>query len=222
MEKIIEIVSAHRAAHGLDINSLGFCDLVRQHIESRGPKSLLADSARLLESGRYPTGESLTHENGFKKISIYKDSITGFQIRVHLWPKGVEDASIHNHRWNFFSYVLSGEIVASNFTIASSASEKAVQLLRLSNADDSLVKQTRVVDKVQYWENNRTTIGAGGMHYVHDSLMHRVTSPSGAVTLMLTGIPTKDHSEVIRLKTGGKVRERMSVAECVGAMLGEC
>jgi hypothetical protein len=42
-------------------------------------------------------GNSLLHENGFSKISIYKCPYTQIQMRLHKWPKGSNDVTIHNH-----------------------------------------------------------------------------------------------------------------------------
>jgi hypothetical protein len=118
--------------------------------------------------------------------------------------------------------VLSGEIVASNYTLQTSDRDNAVNLFRLSDADDSLKKMTDVVDKVEFLENNRVHIKAGGMHYVHENLMHRVTSPLGAITLMLTGTPTKNHSDVIKLMGANKGRQRIDREECISAVLDAC
>lgn len=67
---------------------------------------------------------SYCHDNGFDKIVIAKGN--DLQLRIHIWWDGIDiegQPNIHNHRWNFASYLLCGEYKHEEFVLRQSAPE---------------------------------------------------------------------------------------------------
>jgi len=62
-------------------------------------------------------GRSYSHQNGFMKILLVNSSFA--KLRIHIWnhSKGKTDLieNIHDHRWPFASYVLTGEYTCTNY-----------------------------------------------------------------------------------------------------------
>jgi hypothetical protein len=58
--------------------------------------------------------KSYVHENGFYKLTVIDKPNASLRLRIHFWPaRGVAPAqieNIHNHRFNYYSYILSGGI----------------------------------------------------------------------------------------------------------------
>ena len=55
--------------------------------------------------------DSYFHRNGFTKIVLRRIEASGQSLRVHIWnPEKSLDTDIHNHAWNFVSYIVSGTL----------------------------------------------------------------------------------------------------------------
>ena len=77
---------------------------------------LTAQLAHILQSRQqsdaYAAG-SYGHANGFDKILVGRSSGGAFHLRVHFWPgQDFEEQNVHDHRFEFWSYVLRGTIVS--------------------------------------------------------------------------------------------------------------
>lgn len=61
------------------------------------------------------------HENGFEKVTLGRDPVTGALLRAHFWSRvgSAEQArpagNLHNHRWDFASMVLRGGLRIARF-----------------------------------------------------------------------------------------------------------
>jgi hypothetical protein len=69
------------------------------------------------------------HPYGFTVVRLHRELITGWQIRIHLWPprelqearlkrNGATDQQVHSHGWRIWSIVLLGRLVERSFEIA--------------------------------------------------------------------------------------------------------
>lgn len=56
---------------------------------------------------------SFIHPNGFTRLIIRRDHVSGRVLRLHIWraPEDSEHQDIHNHAWNFMSYVVRGSFI---------------------------------------------------------------------------------------------------------------
>lgn len=61
------------------------------------------------------------HDNGFDKIVMATSSISGMKVVLHIWQGSGEDGmdNIHDHRWDFASVVLRGELQTEIYRSAS-------------------------------------------------------------------------------------------------------
>lgn len=63
-------------------------------------------------------GRSYAHDNGFIKIVLEDDPEEDRSLRLHIWPAEAEpETNIHNHRWDFSSLVISGELEFEEFVV---------------------------------------------------------------------------------------------------------
>jgi hypothetical protein len=79
----------------------------------------LAEHLQGLLSKRHLPAEELAvgfrHPNGFTKIRLASLTDNGWALRLHVWDACSSDRDIHNHRWCFASYVLSGSLVERRY-----------------------------------------------------------------------------------------------------------
>lgn len=56
--------------------------------------------------------DSYLHENGFFKLTLAESVDGRFRVRLHVWDSGAPShaQNVHNHRFDFVSFVLCGEL----------------------------------------------------------------------------------------------------------------
>lgn len=71
--------------------------------------------------------KSYIHENGFYKLTVIDKPNAKFKIRLHFWPassiKPAQLENIHNHRFNYYSYILKGSLLNRIWKVASSGAK---------------------------------------------------------------------------------------------------
>jgi hypothetical protein len=70
-------------------------------------------------------GHAYTHSNGFDKIVLDSLSEFGVKLRLHMWWRGgsASESTIHNHPWDFASYVSLGTMEMRRYVVASGPGE---------------------------------------------------------------------------------------------------
>lgn len=96
-------------------------DMLSFHVEQlRGQPEKFLDN--LWTIGRDPqrcgglAAQSYWHRNGFAKIRL--GEWAGYTLRLHIWPDGEDrrgDMNPHGHRWNFASWLLTGEGITETY-----------------------------------------------------------------------------------------------------------
>jgi hypothetical protein len=175
----------------------------------------LLDTLQVLEDEDRPRGGSVVHENGFRKISLFKDPDSSMQLRLNFWPAGTIDASIHNHRWHFLSFVVRGSINHSIFEASRSDEPGALTMVELSDADANLKKTIGATTPVALREIHRTSLTKGGAYSLDLDALHTISTATGAVTLMVTGRPLRPFTQVVRTSPAAATRRRLTNDECV-------
>lgn len=72
---------------------------------------------------------AFNHENGFEKLTLGLDPVTGALLRAHFWGRVDSDVpaqevgNLHNHRWSFASMVLRGELRVAKFAESNEGDE---------------------------------------------------------------------------------------------------
>lgn len=176
----------------------------RALLERRGPDparmaSLLESHLRWPERSGWAAGRSHVHNNGFLKLSLWRDPATQATIRLHVWRPG-EDAgtpSVHDHRWSFASVVLAGRLSFSNFDLVEDSRGGWISH-RVTDADAEGTKQQRRGERCELRRTCDYDLTAGGTHWVSHEQLHRTPPPSTfAATLVLTGPPQRRFSRVV-------------------------
>ncbi|MCF1485576.1 hypothetical protein B7W85_02485 [Allorhizobium ampelinum] len=134
-------------------------------------------------------GNSLYHENGFTKISLWKSENTA-QLRLHIWPNvQYSDTGIHSHRWDLSSYVISGTLHAWNYRQMSP--ETTMPKHNLFRIYDAVAGNQPFEDAghAGLKVSAAYTVSDGEGHYLDFETMHKIHKSGGrkAFTLMLSG-----------------------------------
>lgn len=188
---------------------------------TRAEKNLphfLREAMESVERAAQPRGGSVLHENGFRKVSLFKDPVTSMQVRLNFWPAGTEDGSIHDHRWNFLSLVVCGTLEHSVYEATPSTAAGAASMVELSDADASLRKSVGASAGVEVRELHRVVMPRGTLYSLDAGSFHMIRCRQDAVTLMVTGRPLRAFTRVIRTSPAAASRRALADDECLGAL----
>ncbi len=179
-------------------------------------QSLLSDARGLLQSispeiagalermGQSPStcrevsGHSYRHPNGFNKI-VLASTATGVKLRLHVWQLlGDElqvDPHIHNHRWNFASRVLVGELRWEEFSVAK---EHGDEYFSYEYEPTGSGFSLKALGKQLLCMERQGCTQAGEVYVVDHMVPHRVTIASNriAATLVLQSSPLTSRNRV--------------------------
>jgi hypothetical protein len=180
--------------------------IVSRHLAGSGTISeFLSDAANAIEQNRFVRGNSHQHAHGFTKLALYRSTGKGFSVRLHIWWSGVlaYDDSPHEHRWAFYSKLLSGSLRIRNFIDQSpraSAQEQAENWHRYRYADASADGRKDVTPDgtAALSVASEYTIFAGSSHTLAPTEPHQVFGRDGAIaaTLVITAPPARGYSNV--------------------------
>jgi hypothetical protein len=142
---------------------------------------------------------SYRHNNGFTKLSLFNSN--QIHLRLHIWANE-EDASIHNHAWDFGSIVLKGCLGFTNYAeVALSEKAVAYQKFKLREVRD---QNGSIIEKEKTREGTVSLLSIGSYtirplctHFVNYQIPHKsdVLEPGGA-TLVVTGRSKRNFSNV--------------------------
>lgn len=216
--EVSELISAVRAVSddfAVGGASMRAVESLLRHCADDGFTTFFRGALELLEDGAGPRGGSVLHENGFRKISLFKDPVSSMQVRLNFWPAGTVDASIHNHRWHFLSWVVRGSLDHTTFDVRPSAEPGALSMVELSDADADLRKTAGVASPVVLRETHRTALAEGSAYALDLDSFHTIGTTTDAVTLMVTGRPLRPFTRVIRTAEAAATRRRLTDDECL-------
>jgi hypothetical protein len=131
-------------------------------------------------------GSSHVHRNGFTKVSLVRDQVSGWNLRLHVWWAPARDAQVHDHRWDLASLVLTGSLGAVNYH-ADDGADYAVA--RYSDAVAGGGKSVELVGACALRPAASYTLSAGDTHSLRYDVPHLLdhADVSPAATLVLTG-----------------------------------
>lgn len=136
---------------------------------------------------------SYRHQNGFHKIVITEGAL--FKLRLHIFENMAEIQlpmeNIHNHRWNFSSQILKGDLKMEiyektdygdnvyfdyNYNPSKHGNKYEVDLCGLTKL---VMKEERLYKE-------------GSFYYMNNKELHRIVNPTDqkVETIVMTGIPT--------------------------------
>jgi hypothetical protein len=138
-------------------------------------------------------GSSHIHRNGFSKISLFRNSRVGWNLRLHIWWKPSRDVQIHDHRWDLSSLVLAGRVRAVNYHDGP-GDDYAVA--HYSDAADGGRKSVEAAGTCALRPVASYTLTASDTHSLVYNEPHLLDTSGSetAATLVLTGPPRRNFS----------------------------
>ena len=175
----------------------------------------IAESPRFVESIRLLSrsrGElrrvaalSYRHGNGFLKLQLASHRHS--KLRLHVWMPGqLAEENIHDHRWAFASYVLTGTLHSDYFVDDPHGGIVGVEYRHVArDAQGQPARKARVGSA----RLRRTVCSArtrGQVYMMRPSELHRICRTNAnelVATLMITAPPRELHSRLIVQETIG-------------------
>ena len=167
---------------------------------------VLADRAALDRIG----ARSYVHDNGFAKLVLVE---RGFKLRLHYRPAAGVAAgaeNIHDHRWNFLSNVLFGELAVQKFQRCAESAPGAMHVLDCQYRARQVHGQSYGVipQGLAHVRHVSTDIlAAHSTYFLDGAVMHRLVARPGSsyATLVLTHPPFATTTRL--MPTGDYARE---------------
>jgi len=166
--------------------------------------NLLSDPAALA----IVAGRSYRHVNHFDKILLCDSGdLNGYRLTLHLWDPPyteaeVRDELIHDHRFSFWSNILTGELVSQNFNPANGTGDQVVlQQYRYSPEKLGVTTHSNFYEFVgdrALTTSTLATEAAGGSYHLNFAQIHRVILPADEMTctVVLRGPRERQFSNV--------------------------
>ena len=216
INKIINILKACPEGHIIENPDAINSDDIQQILNKCSLSTLLQDIKESLEISEHSVGSSLLHENGFVKLSLYKEPSTSLQVRLHIWPAAEQLTNYHNHRWNLLSFILKGTLTAYNWDLDYNPKGKYT-VIELSDANATLSKTQKNPKNTNVECGSSYRLTSGNYHYANHKQVHMAISPTSSISLMITGTPLVDYSNVIYLneERSKQPREKLSKKQCL-------
>jgi hypothetical protein len=132
-----------------------------------------------------------SHPNGFDKIALGVDG-QDRRLFLHVWKNNWHDTHIHNHRWNFASTIVRGEVVNRGYSIVeiSAIDAPTEDLFKIHNYspsgyDYSIRPSDR--DVVSAIELEVDIIAKGASYSQSARVFHAASASRGTATLVARG-----------------------------------
>jgi hypothetical protein len=180
--------------------------VVSKHIAKSGTISdFLGDAADAIEQNRFVRGNSHQHAHGFTKLALYRSTTSSFSVRLHIWWSGIRafDDSPHEHRWAFYSRLLSGSLRIRNFMeqppgVSVREETESWHRYRYADASADGKKDVSPDGAAELFVASEYTMLAGSSHTLAPTEPHQVFGRDGAVaaTLVITAPPARGYSNV--------------------------
>lgn len=152
------------------------------------------------------SNHSYSHSNGFDKFVLDSSDEFGLKLRLHIWWKNnqiIEESDIHNHPWDYASYVISGEYEMIVFEAGEGKQYFESTLPTLQEYENNLEVDSR--SKFSLIEALRIKCPISTYHYLHHSQLHKITSPKEyTATIILQGPHINKKTKVLNEKKTNK------------------
>lgn len=156
---------------------------------------------------------SYRNVTGFLKIVLATgDNEDSWKIRLHFWELQEEKEFPHNHKWDFYSKIISGSLSQDLYKLSFECDAESahsirepVSLMPISEdgklpcpcRDNYILKSKENTENgVSLRRYNTSIIGAYESYYMPNHLIHTITSSPGAISLVYTSDKKTDNSEV--------------------------
>jgi hypothetical protein len=150
-------------------------------------------------------GRSYRHVNHFDKIVLVDAaSERGYRLTLHLWTPPysraeLNDELIHDHRFSFWSTILTGNLAAASFVRAPAGDRyRQYQYTPQKRHLSTLANFYQLVGEATLCRGRVSRKPAGTSYFLHYECTHRVVLPRTQMTctLVLRGPRQRNHSNV--------------------------
>lgn len=139
---------------------------------------------------------SYAHPNGFRKL-VVAASDDGTHLRVHHWSTGdPEPSNIHNHRWALASAVITGKLSSALFADATEGEPIERYSFFPSRPGGRYTLSPNGVGRLRM--TSVSTYATGTTYALDATQLHRVQAGRGTLTVVLSGPPTRESTDVYR------------------------
>ena len=189
------ITMGHRAALARLLEQCSPAELVRE----------VLDGGDLFERAAYA---SYHHANGFDKL-VLASAPGGPSVKMDVWwpedIRGQED--IHNHRYSFSSYLLTGELLLEHYELRDTGTP-----MDHFNIEIAGRRTDRLRDRGRQRVDQRfeARVQAGTTYSLHHEQLHRVVATPGklSATLVCQDINARGSSDILRPPESSRPEQR--------------
>lgn len=166
----------------------------------------IIESEQLLEEVLKASYKNIT---GFIKIVLVSENKHSWKLRLHVWDQKEKEYP-HNHKWDFFSKILSSYLIQDNYTPTEEGSvqysiREPLSLMPLLPdgtmacpcRDNYILAEKEMSNQYINLENSqRTIVGVYETYFMPNHLIHTITPGKNAITFVFTSEQVTDNSEV--------------------------
>ena len=170
------------------VQSGGLAEQVKGYLQSRSAIAKIAQ-------------RSYMHPNGFRKL-VLDEAVGGKRIRVHLWRassnRSVSISNVHNHRWDFASMNVMGLVTSEIHVVY--PSERTMNHFEFTPAKAGSRYGLRHVGESGTRVDSVRTFAPTMSYELAARQLHRVRIPGDAMTIVVSGPPVSNTTDVFREK----------------------
>ena len=131
---------------------------------------------------------SYTHINHFDKIILIDAPSHNYRLTLHVWwpinqNKQLDDEPMHDHRFDFWSTILTGKLKSYYFSQASSG--KQYQKFEYIPEEENTSSIMRYIGESKLKETRCTELRVGDCYYLPYSVIHKILLLKDQVTSTL-------------------------------------
>jgi hypothetical protein len=164
--------------------------------------------------------DSYEHANGFDKFTIASKSLLGSSIRMHVWWSSAHtiEPNIHDHAWDYASYVVAGEYEMRIHEIAERGPDTSEFVHATYPTAAGMDDDRPTLDRVHLRCVARLPMPAGTLYSLERDKLHQIIVPPHrtTVTLVLQEPHSRESSSVFA-HTAAALREPLDVRRFTAA-----
>lgn len=122
---------------------------------------------------RFICSKSYSHSNGFDKLTLFRGSNLRVRLHIYWLNNKNKNPNIHDHRWNFSSFIIKGGYKSEIYEISDVGTNKFLyhyysQASNKENYELDFIKKVKLahIETKEYTENNINTGKAGDIHRI--------------------------------------------------------
>ncbi|EDN67378.1 conserved hypothetical protein [Beggiatoa sp. PS] len=144
------------------------------------------------------SNSSYFHQLGFSKIILMGGKYPSWRLRLHVWnyDKAPDWSDIHNHSWDFYSVIFSGELLTKFYDVSDDG-EKYEHYKYGINKNGCFSIKPIGTNKLKQVES--LSYKFGNTYFLDKDILHSVLVPAGITCSLMLHLPCeKKYSDMYR------------------------